>query len=154
MPQYLGRPLLLLSKHRRLVWLEVQFELFVLQLVLLEAGVQLLDHLAPGQPLALPGADDLGEVGGDVQLGVVALRLVGFHLEVCQCGTTLSVSVSEKSGAGAQCRLCHQVPQCPKAPQTLSFPPPLSPSLPSHLNLYLPIIADSFHECCSGQNQK
>ena len=80
MPQY---PLLLLSKHRlrRLVWLEVHLELLVLQLVLLEAGVQLLDHLAPGQPLALPGADDLGEVGGDVQLGVGALRLVGWHVK-------------------------------------------------------------------------
>ena len=80
MPQY---PLLLLSKHRlhRLVRLEVPLELVVLQLVLLDVGVQLLDHLAPGQPLALPRANDLGEVGGDVQLGVGALRLVGWHVK-------------------------------------------------------------------------
>ena len=83
MPQYPVHPLLLLSKHRlhRLVCLEVHLALFVVQLVLLDVGVQLLDHLAPGQPLALPGADDLGEVGGDVQLGVGALRLVGRHIK-------------------------------------------------------------------------
>ena len=49
--------------------------------MLLDVGVQLLDHLAPGQPLALPGADDLVEVGGHVQPGVGALPLVGRHIK-------------------------------------------------------------------------
>ena len=147
-PQYPAHPLHLLSKHQphRLVRLEVRLELFVLQLVLLDVRVQLLDHLAPGQPLALPGADDLGEVGGDVQLGVGVPFVLwagissDFHLKVGQCGTTLSVS--EKSGAGAQCAACAikcrnarrlvGLPLRPfPSPPTL-FPIPSKPLSPDH----------------------
>ena len=55
------------GRLHRLVWgTEPFLSLFVLQLLLLELGLELRNHLWPGHLLPLLGADDLGQSVRDV----------------------------------------------------------------------------------------
>ena len=56
------------DRLHRLVGSEQFLSLFVLQLLLLELGLELRNHLWPGHLLPLLGADDLGQLGGHVEL--------------------------------------------------------------------------------------
>lgn len=107
--QHPAHPLLLLTEHRlhRLVRLEVHLELLILQLLLLDVGVQLLHHLPPGQLLPLLGPDDLGEGGGDLKLGVDALPLVGRHLRINFFKKLLSSREAELKWTGASKTFYH-----------------------------------------------